>query len=99
VSIWGHEHVKIEKDGAKKCWYVRTLKGALLCTIPWKDAYKDIKGATDYAAAIATCMGNAKTTLTPAEERELFAEIAVSGSDTGEASNVVAVDFKKKRRL
>jgi len=95
VSIWGHEHVKIEKDVERKCWHVRTLKGALLCTIPWRDAYKEIKGATDYAAAVATCMGNPKTTLTPTEERELFSETPTQ--DT--ASNVVAVDFKKKRRL
>lgn len=93
MSIWGHEHVKIEKDVEKRCWYVRTLTGALLCTVPWSDAYKEFKGAPDYAAAVATCVGNPRTTLTDEEEQDTLALMS------GPKTNVVAVDFKRKRRL
>lgn len=95
MTIWGHEHVKIEKDGEKRCWYVRTTAGALLCTVPWSDAFREFKGAPDYAAAVATCMGNQRTTLTDEEERDTLALIQGKTSPT----NIVAVDFKRKRRL
>lgn len=96
MTIWGHEHVKIEKDVEKMVWNVRTLAGAHLCTIPWSDVFKEIKGAPDYAAALATCMSNPKTMLTDAEERAAYTQTQKTEPP---AHNVVAVDFKRKRRL
>ena len=101
MSIWGHEHVKVEKDIEKKCWHVRTMQGTHLCTIPWSDAFREIGHAVDYAAALATCMGHPKTTLTIEEENIAYAMLNEKnkGEEAARPSNVVSVDFRKKRRL
>lgn len=104
MTIWGHENVKVEKDFEKRCWHVRTMQGTHLCTIPWSDAFRDVGHATDYAAAIATCMGHPRMALTPEEERIAYgmlnaANATKPASPATPPTNVVSVDFKTKRRL
>lgn len=103
TGIWGHEHVKIEKDVEARCWHVRTLQGALLCKVPWSDAFREFKYAPDYAIALATCM-QPETALTQKEERlayqDFTAQTTKPSENTAEKApdKVIRVDFKNKKR-
>lgn len=107
MSIWGHDVVHVEKDSVKQEWRVFTAKHPrqLLLTIPWMDAFKEIKHAPDYLEALRTCQSHEETRLTRSEARRVQ-EGMRSTSPTTELTqtekrgdNVVSLaDFKKRRR-
>lgn len=107
MAIWGHETVVVEKDVKARVWHVRTEAEALLVTIPWADAFKVFKHAPDYSEAIATCQSHPSTRLTAEEAAQVRAAAATPAPPAPPAaappkqelpSNVVAVDFKRRRR-
>lgn len=103
MSIWGHERVLVEKDRVAKVWRVMTTKQALLVTIPWADAFKEFPHAKDYQEAVLTCQSDPDMRLTAAERAEFLrapaAPAAPAAPPTPETTNVLVVDFKRKKRL
>ncbi len=86
MPIWGHLEVHVVKDTDKRVWVVSTSARPHqhLVTIPWVDAYKNIKPAhaPDYCEAIATCQSHKNTRLTEEEEDSAIAELDAQASVT-----------------
>jgi hypothetical protein len=101
MAIWGHTKVIVEKDKANKRWIVRTLSGAELVVVPWTAAFADFPFAPDYAEAVSTCQADPDMRLTPREKEEVLRlkNNQPVVEEDAEDSNVLKVDFQKKKRL